>query len=506
MPNVGRPSRGCQACKDRKVKVLLRSFTLRIQALTSTQCDLSLPSCRRCIRNRRVCPGYPTPTDLTFRNTLSTDIQGCYRHSSVSFGASPFGPVSTDWRAEAISLFFHDYVISPSESTIGFGFLQCLPTIWNKKGPETLAYREAVSAVALTSFAHRSSLDYLIVQARQRYGKALQLAHGSLQSNQEVTTDTTLATVLCLGFYETISGDRPPWASEWSSHIDILEHLLHVRRLAPPDEVGSRQLSCNAHVYLQMRNLSKRIRPSEEAELIVNDPRQEANIRRSGNLVCKVCHFLADANGVLQAAPTIDSESAGKISDLLRKGSELDHKLQQWGEQVSGKYRITVLETAPCSPPSLSSGTQQQRSVHIYSSASMACLWNLWRCTRIVLLRCLQQLIVRAQHGEMAPIRTSSPADEDQASKLPSLFSDICASVPYLLGEVDQNGRLHYPNRCKAVGGFLLLWPLKMMLALGPTDEAQKDWIKKRLNFIGFALGIQQALEPAGHSTVYRPT
>ena len=103
-----------------------------------------------------------------------------------------------DWQAQAVSFFFNDYIIAPSESTVGFGFLQGLPPML-AKGSDAGAYTEAVSAVALASFAHRSGLDHLVVQARQRYGKALQLSIQSLHRSSEVSKDSTLATILCLG-------------------------------------------------------------------------------------------------------------------------------------------------------------------------------------------------------------------------------------------------------------------------------------------------------------------
>ena len=72
---------------------------------------------------------------MTFRNTLSTDVQ---KRQSVLPGpdnstaiasqkVSISKPMPTDWRAQAVSFFFNDYVIMSSDSTVGFGFLQCLP-------------------------------------------------------------------------------------------------------------------------------------------------------------------------------------------------------------------------------------------------------------------------------------------------------------------------------------------------------------------------------------------
>lgn len=343
-------------------------------------------------------------------------------------------------------MFFHDYVIAHLDSKVSFGFLQNLPEMW-KKGSETHAYQEAVTSVALASFAHRSSLDYLVVQARQRYGKALQLAHKVMSHGDEMRKDSTLATVLCLGFYETVSNEMPPWARNWSSHVDILEYLLQVRRLAPPEEACSRQLSCNAHIYLQMRNLSKRICPSKEAELIVSDTRQEMPIRLSGELVCETCHFLATADEMLCEPPTFSPQPSDRLVAHIQYGLGLDKRLEAWAEQAPGPFRSTRMEAPNCSSTGGLSTPPNTTVIHIYTTSSIACLWNLHRCTRIQLLQCLRDCQKRHYQFTSIQQHINTPANPctmelDHGGKLADLFNEVCASVPYLLGEIDQQGNL----------------------------------------------------------------
>lgn len=166
------------------------------------QCDQAVPACRRCQRNGRNCPGYPAITDVTFRNTLSIEANQKQRPQALSRTSSISAPLATDWHTQAVCMFFHDYVMEPGESTAGVGFLYGLPELWRDERT-TSALQETVSAVALTSLAHRSScFDYLVPQARQCYGKALQLTTRILSDPKEVRKDSTLATILCLGMYE----------------------------------------------------------------------------------------------------------------------------------------------------------------------------------------------------------------------------------------------------------------------------------------------------------------
>ena len=92
---------------------------------------------------------------------------------------------------------------------MNFGHLQILPGLLIKTG-ESSALSQAVSAVALTSLAHRSCLGYLVPQARQAYGNALRSIHTILKNNVEfsgaaISSDHILATILCLDLHEVNS-------------------------------------------------------------------------------------------------------------------------------------------------------------------------------------------------------------------------------------------------------------------------------------------------------------
>lgn len=220
MPNTGKPSRGCKECKARKVRVCARvigflsSLCLR---LYSVQCDQTSPACQRCQRNSRQCSGYAAPLDIALRNTFSTNVTQPRRLSPLSENARHHSyssvpiPMTRDWRNQAICMFFHDYTVVPRESGIGTGFLQNVPELFTKE-PEMSALTKAISAVALTSLAHRTSLDCLSVQARQQYGTALSMLNWSLRTQQAIKADSTLAAILCLDMYEVsyLLNQEPP--------------------------------------------------------------------------------------------------------------------------------------------------------------------------------------------------------------------------------------------------------------------------------------------------------
>ena len=118
-----------------------------------------------------------------------------------SRGLSICPPMAADWHSQAVCMFFYDFVITSKDATTDVGYLQILPDLWNKDF-NTPACQETISAVALMYLAHRSSLEYPLLQARHHYGNALRLIAGALGNQEELKKDSTLAAVLCAGLYE----------------------------------------------------------------------------------------------------------------------------------------------------------------------------------------------------------------------------------------------------------------------------------------------------------------
>ncbi|KIW05523.1 uncharacterized protein PV09_03404 [Verruconis gallopava] len=73
MVYCGKPSRGCQNCKTRRIK-----------------CDEGRPCCGQCIKSKRECPGYPDEFDLIFRNETAAVKKRAQRAASTSSSKGEF--------------------------------------------------------------------------------------------------------------------------------------------------------------------------------------------------------------------------------------------------------------------------------------------------------------------------------------------------------------------------------------------------------------------------------
>ena len=243
-----------------------------------------------------------------------------------------------------------------------------------------------------------------------------------------------------------------------------------------------------------MRNLSQHIRPSREIEALVRSPIREPALRQLGALVCETCHLLARADNILSKSMTT-SEVPDSLSDTISKGAVLDQKLEAWADDLPGPYRYKSFH-APDYSLENTLGLHPMPSFHLYTDIFIASSWNLNRITRIILLTNVGRWISALAKNSDQEMTSSENNDCNlqTTDKIQSLVSDIGASVPYLLGELDQEGKLQHPQHTKAIGGLCLLFPLRAMLFTESIDPVQRAWIRKRLTYIKNALGIHRAL------------
>ena len=245
-----------------------------------------------------------------------------------------------------------------------------------------------------------------------------------------------------------------------------------------------------------MKNLTQRARPSKESDFIFVDPRRGATANGFGSFVRETCHLLADANETLQRK--VDSAHlASDLRHIVNSLISLDARFKTWIDCVPESHRFTRLERLDGSSSVAPHGSHPGIPVHLYGSPSMAAFWNMYRCMRILLLRCLIACMSRQQESIALDSSFSDISGQDVpgAQDLPDLVNGIFASVPYMLDEVDQNGNLRHPQQRKAVGALMVLWPLRLLLHLDVIDSKQRDWIKGRLEYIRNALGIHDTEE-----------
>ena len=155
--------------------------------------------------------------------------------------------------------------------------------------------------------------------------------------------------------------------------------------------------------------------------------------------------------------------------DILNKARDIERQLGEWCGTLPHSWLPLRMVGEDSIPPTIKSAGLYQNHCHIYPSISIASTWNK---QRIALIK-VQSLILEqlAQH---------SPSDENifartaSENRVQQLADDICASVPFSLGDKTTPGaigdrRIRYPHApgkkvssghyqmAPALGGFWLL-------------------------------------------------
>ena len=192
---------------------------------------------------------------------------------------------------------------------------------------------------------------------------------------------------------------------------------------------------------------------------------------------------------------SLGSDSVERLLGLVQDGTLLNERLQAWEDRASAKYTYQTIDASQCWPNDSYMAITGANIIHIYDSVSVGNLWNCYRTTRLYLIRLVLRAVFRLATDEVhAPeITTDHGITVQLVSQRRVLADDICASVPYMLGEVDQQAHLQNARQSKAVGGLFLLWPLGTLLFMDFLPSERSAWIKERLTYIRDGLGIQQA-------------
>lgn len=210
MPNVGRPSAACFACKRMKVK-----------------CDEKKPACDRCTRANRECPGYGPKPDM-FRYTDPKTGVTRKRRSSGKKSESPDQenaieilhadqtpapeiastnilvvrscPSSTieEWTQRAICLFFWTHTSPCSDPSGGSGCLDFLEDYVSSGVREAYLY-DALHAIAFSNLAHRvPTLSWIPEKALSYRAQALRSIQKTLCNAEEAKKDDVLIALFLL--------------------------------------------------------------------------------------------------------------------------------------------------------------------------------------------------------------------------------------------------------------------------------------------------------------------
>ncbi|KAH6721138.1 hypothetical protein BKA61DRAFT_467482 [Leptodontidium sp. MPI-SDFR-AT-0119] len=523
MVYCGKPSRGCQMCRTRRIK-----------------CDETKPTCNQCAKSRRVCPGYKDDFDLVFRNeTQATErrarravnskragsqITLAAQQSSFSVtstspersptliapnpgqdmsnGITPMGALTIPLEQQAPCFFVSNFVIAPRLETRGyFDFL--MPMLKNEPANSHLSL--AFSAVAMASLANRPNTRgqrMLFSQAIGQYAKALKATNLALQTPAHQKTDATLAAILMLGFFETVALEKSN-AMAWYSHVDGAVQLVRMR--------GRKQLRTKAgyslFIAVRQQMLVSALSGSKPLTMgtewwITDAEKDKVGIFVTG-LSCRVAELRVELNNALSTFPRTP-EYIQEVANIMRRGQALEAECVEWEATLPNEWRPRTVSWVDQVPGGdITKAEVFPGKVDMYCDVSTANIWNQMRVARLF----ISGAVVRCAAWICSPVDYRTTPEYAQAVRLcVDLITDVIAATPYHLGwRVSQGGILKsgdfaspFSSDCgvtcsKAIGGVFMMWPLFSISNMDYISDAQRVWVKGRLMYVSETLGLNHA-------------
>ncbi|KAL8829784.1 MAG: hypothetical protein Q9191_001811 [Dirinaria sp. TL-2023a] len=301
----------------------------------------------------------------------------------------------------------------------------------------------------------------------------------------EVKKDEALTSIHLMAMYEIISGDK---TKLWASHHAGQRELIRLRGPAQFKSPRGRSLYRLIHIIQQFQELYCRRQPVSKPDAAFTTFYPMPHAAKLAELLSEVSKLKRGVTG-----PTERGKHEIHPGKWDKDAMTLDQRMQSWSDRAP---EASLFRSIPSEDSRLRQENgcvvEYPERIWIFNSIQMACARNAFTCGRIHLLQAM--LDYRARLATGASILSALPSETNLRQRLQELVGDICATAPFLLGEVNIQGALNIDARRKAVGAYLLLWPLHVAATVADLPAALETWIVDRMFCIGHAVGIKQAL------------
>lgn len=239
--------------------------------------------------------------------------------------------------------------------------------------------------------------------------------------------------------------------------------------------------------------LTRHKKPLEEADAwvqtLAKGPPQELSVISIHTArICAEAQLLFDSN-------TQSKQWESALLKIIEDTTAIDVQYQSWMEDYS-ITKIWGYQTYNLSPDE---SLPTNGMVQIYHDIWTAYIWTSCRskCAHLheVVLHCLSLLGCYPGAENISSKLKSLNLDENLLMRSRYIIEDmicgICATVPFMLSDVNQAGNYASEKKSMPLAGHLLLWPLHVARASTAKDSEREAWIRGRFEFIDRKLGIR---------------
>ncbi|KAK1447363.1 hypothetical protein CPAR01_04581 [Colletotrichum paranaense] len=433
MVNHG-PSKGCSTCRKRRVK-----------------CDEDRPSCRECLRLRRVCGGYESQKktgEIRFKDQST----GGRLLTPTSRFRSPRMLTTPEWTMQAVVparistsdesfavCFFHTSIAGLGRSFRSTqGFLEPLLPVVSKEHPDSVL-STVLTAVSTKLWSLWKTPTNNYRTPHPPFTRALSRLRAALNDPLERSKDSTVLSAILMHFYESLVA-RSTHQHTMRAHQEGARALLeHGAESVPESDCRAylrRYLRhCDVSTYMEMQ-------PEDTSSLDVwFDAGWDYSTPANPNAVLDLIG-LSIADLQRRLSTFMCGLAKNNLDDLTlatwwQEASSVNAQLLNWIQLVPASWQ-------PCQ------GLEEDSlsyfgSCDIYPTVQIATIWNVWRVCQLMVLRMKFYLLAKAppealQQTILIATKYSSFPDPNHGRKL---VDSICRSMPFYLGNRQNHRGLH---------------------------------------------------------------
>jgi len=227
----------------------------------------------------------------------------------------------------------------------------------------------------------------------------------------------------------------------------------------------------------------------------LNDNEPYVRLEKNTNAINDTCR---------RARSLLESINAGgfpvsTIIDMIKELHSLDQSAVTWRQTSEWAFKNLLVSEEPDLEPVARGVTDK---IQLHSDIWMAYEWNYHRAARITFL---EQLLKCSKAALETPVldqlqeKTLSTTIAECTSTIQWLADEVLSTVPQILGDIDSIGRAHDvnngPPRCRAIGGYLLLWPIRISKGQSSsTSPGQKERAERVFERIREYTGMKTTL------------
>ncbi|KZL80607.1 c6 zinc finger protein [Colletotrichum incanum] len=475
-------------------------------------CGKPSKGCENC-RTKKICLGYRDQMDLMFRdeNTRtqarfrqwhartcgSASISASNASSSLLFAAdsyvmqvncaTPAFSLSPPTEDVVINHFYHTILDNLSDEDPVRYLHSQLPNLYASCDPGS-ALRLATEAISYA--ASRKLVQKAALLCRKRYVQAIKAIGQAIQDPTKVGNDQTLYAILLLCGYETMLRD-PSTTLAWGAHVDGAAALVKFRGISEAHSSLSRSMFWFVRRNLVLGHMQL-CKPVDDVFSVLDmlAPSQESPEYHLISKAAEIPNLQYRSNCMfIQPQDAIKND----VENLFHSARALDREILDWARTVPTTWSYTAAMNAN----DLASSDFTPRQVHRYPNIYIARVWNFYRVSRLI----IQSLLTRAISWMSTSMDLNDFDEGGQIEKSSmELVNDICASVPFLLGydltkmklpstsggsKQERTSRSGIEKNGPARNGrFSLIWPLHISCSSSSVPQAQRDWMRMQLRFL----------------------